>query len=90
MKMYYVYVLYSETHRKFYTGMTSNIEQRLSEHNRGKSKFTASYKPWKLVYQEGPYIGDTARKKEKYLKSAAGKRFIRSHFHSSNRGSLPD
>ena len=33
--------------------------------------------PYKLMYQEGPYGTAEARKREKYLKSTAGKNFLR-------------
>ena len=45
--MYYVYLIESEhspPHR--YVGSTSDVEQRLLEHNSGKSKYTTKYKPW--------------------------------------------
>jgi predicted GIY-YIG superfamily endonuclease len=88
--LYYVYVIRSLSAGIFYTGMSSDINNRLKEHNSGKSKFTSTYKPWKLVYQEGPFQGDVARKREKYLKSAAGKKYLKSYIGSSNRGSLPE
>jgi hypothetical protein len=33
--------------------------------------------PYRLVYQEGPFETLEARKREKYLKSTAGKNFLR-------------
>ncbi|MFZ5948154.1 GIY-YIG nuclease family protein [Stygiobacter electus] len=38
--MYYVYVLYSLSLNKRYVGSTSDLTNRISEHNSGKSKFT--------------------------------------------------
>jgi len=39
---YYVYILVSETDEKaHYSGMTRNLNARLSEHNRGKCPHTA-------------------------------------------------
>ncbi|MEQ9413564.1 MAG: GIY-YIG nuclease family protein [Cyclobacteriaceae bacterium] len=77
---YYVYVLKSEkVEGKHYVGMTSNIERRLKEHNAGRSKFTSGFIPWKIVYSEFLATRSEAREREKYLKSAAGRRFIKQY-----------
>ena len=74
--MVYIYVLYSHSAQKYYVGMTKNLQQRIKEHNAGKSTFTAAYKPWTLIYSETEESYSTARIREKYLKSAAGKKFV--------------
>ena len=74
-----VYVLRSLSSNLYYVGMTENIERRLSEHNSGKSKFTSGHVPWELVYVEAAESALDARSREKYLKSAAGKRFLAKH-----------
>jgi putative endonuclease len=60
-----------------YLGMTSNLKQRLQEHNAGKSSHTSKFKPWKLT----AYIAFTDRSKaeafERYLKSGSGHAFAR-------------
>ena len=38
--MYYVYILKSEKSGIYYTGIAIDINLRLKDHNRGKSKFT--------------------------------------------------
>ena len=75
---YYVYVLKSEQFDRTYTGMTADLNRRLKEHNTGKTKSTRPYKPWRLVYHELVEGALEARKREKYLKSAAGRQFIKS------------
>lgn len=62
---------------KTYVGLTKNIEKRLSEHNSGKSHFTKSFKPWILIYKEVCDNMTDARKREKYFKSASGRKFLR-------------
>jgi predicted GIY-YIG superfamily endonuclease len=48
--MYYVYLIESlSAARDRYVGITSNLEQRLREHNAGKSSHTSKFKPWKLT-----------------------------------------
>ncbi len=72
--MYWVYVLKSEE-GKSYTGMTGNLERRLREHNTDHTKSTKNRK-WTLVYKEEVISRLHARKREKYLKSATGRRYL--------------
>ncbi|MFA6260002.1 MAG: GIY-YIG nuclease family protein [Bacteroidia bacterium] len=74
--MFIVYVIQSERDGIWYTGFTEDIYRRLKEHNSGKSKFTSGHMPWILIYQEQANTRIQARKREKYLKSAAGKKFV--------------
>ncbi|WP_336514362.1 GIY-YIG nuclease family protein [Pollutibacter soli] len=48
----YCYILYSVKLDKYYVGSTNDLERRMTEHNRGKERFTKTGSPWKLVYQE--------------------------------------
>ena len=73
--MIFVYILYSKKHRKFYVGMTENISNRLHSHNSGYVKSTKPYTPWELINIEEFKTRIEARKREKYLKSAAGRRW---------------
>lgn len=50
MEIFYVYALRSLKDLRIYVGMTQNIEIRLSEHNKGKTKSTKGYKPWELIF----------------------------------------
>jgi putative endonuclease len=74
---YYVYFLRSIKDGSTYVGMAQDVLIRLAEHNRGKSKYTKAHMPYELLYQEGPYDTLEARKREKYLKSTAGKNYLR-------------
>lgn len=76
MTEYYVYVL-EDTEEKKYKGMTNNLERRLSEHRRGKTITTQKMKDFKLIYTERCSNFEEARKRELYLKSAAGRRFLK-------------
>jgi putative endonuclease len=78
--VYYVYLIESlSAARERYVGITSNLEQRLREHNAGKSSHTSKFKPWKLT----TYVALTDRVKaeafERYLKSGSGHAFARKH-----------
>ena len=74
---YYVYVLQSQKDHNFYVGYTINLKERLDRHNKGKVKSTKKRTPLKLVYWEGCLNQEDATKREKYLKSSWGKRFIK-------------
>ena len=50
--MYYTYILYSETLKKFYTGQTESLERRLLEHNHGKTEFMKTGIPWIIVFSK--------------------------------------
>ena len=75
-----VYVLQSEKSGILYTGFTENLNRRIHEHNTGKSKFTSGHMPWKIIYTEVVDNRLEASKREKYLKSATGKRFLKKLF----------
>ena len=75
--MYFVYVLKSEVNGNLYKGYTQNLRQRVDQHNRGRTKSTKAFVPWTLVYWEEFIDPNDARKREKYLKTAAGQRFIK-------------
>ena len=75
--MIYVYIIQSEKDKRFYVGMSENVEIRLNQHNSGKTKSTKGYKPWKLLFFEEFETRQEARKREKYLKSGIGKEYIK-------------
>ena len=75
--MYYVYVLISGKDGKLYTGSTDDLRRRMSEHNAGHSQSTMNRRPMELIYYEACLKESDARRREKYLKSGNGKRFIR-------------
>jgi len=50
--MYFVYILKSVSKDKYYIGSSSNVQKRLDEHNRGKTRSTKPYAPYELVYTE--------------------------------------
>ena len=44
---FHVYILYSKTLDRFYVGFTTNLTNRLAEHNAGESAYTSGGIPWK-------------------------------------------
>ena len=77
MIFYYVYILESGKDNGWYTGYTSNLKKRLSEHQAGHTKSIKYQGPWSLIYYEACLSEDDAVAREKYLKSGMGNRYIR-------------
>jgi len=46
----HVYILYSKKLNRFYVGQTTNLGNRLSEHNQGESNYTSQGLPWTLLW----------------------------------------
>ena len=84
-----VYVVESLTDQTWYVGMALNVNNRLREHNSGKSRYTKGHRPWKIVYTEVHPNWQAARVREKYFKTAAGKNWIRKKISGGDTGSLP-
>ena len=53
----------------YYTGITRNMAQRLDEHARGKSRYTQSRLPVKLVHEEKFSDEAAALAREKQIKN---------------------
>jgi len=66
---YYVYILYSVTHDRYYIGQTNHINNRITRHNNGYVKYTKSFRPWKLVHLETYPDRVSAMSRESQLKS---------------------
>ncbi len=77
--MFTVYALHSRKFDKIYIGFTSDIVERLKSHNELSRKgWTIQFRPWEIIYQEKHLKKSDAMKREKQLKSASGRDFIRS------------
>jgi putative endonuclease len=75
--MQYTYVLQSEKDKKWYTGCSSDLKQRLKEHNSGKVFATKNRGPFKIMYYEACHNEKDAFARERYLKSGQGKRYLK-------------
>ncbi|MFA4873567.1 MAG: GIY-YIG nuclease family protein [Patescibacteria group bacterium] len=75
--MYYVYVLQSLKDKFFYVGSTPDLKVRVEKHNKGLVPSTQKRRPLKLVYYEACLNKNDAIKRERYLKSSWGKRYIK-------------
>lgn len=68
--MYYLYILKCSD-KTFYTGITVDLEKRISEHNGSRlgAKYTRSRKPVRLVYSSKFKTRSMALKEEYRIKS---------------------
>ncbi len=75
--MKYSYVLLSEKDGEFYIGSTGDLRERLQEHNKGQVHSTAYRRPLRSIYYEGCLSADDARRRERYLKTGRGGRYLK-------------
>ena len=74
--MYFTYVLQSEKDKQLYIGFTKNLKKRIAFHNEGKVRATAGRRPLTLIYYEACLNEFDAVKREKYLKTGYGRRYL--------------
>ena len=79
--MFYVYVLRSFADGLLYTGFTQELRQRIQQHDAGLVRSTAKRLPVELIYYEACRTQSDATRREKYLKSAWGKRYLKARLH---------
>lgn len=75
--MVYVYVLRSGSDGLLYTGCTRDLRARFALHNAGKVFSTKDRRPLEIVYYEACLNEHDAFRREKYLKTTYGKRYIK-------------
>ncbi len=76
-KMHYTYVLLSTKEKKLYLGFTQDLKTRMELHKRGfmmKGKNNGSLK---LIYLEACLNKKDALRRDKYLNSFFGKRYLK-------------
>lgn len=73
---YYVYILESVPKKIYYIGQTNNPVKRVLEHNTGRSKYTKSGMPWKLVHSQECKTRSEVVKLEKKLKAYKKRSYI--------------
>lgn len=74
---HYVYVLRSKKDGSFYVGYTTDLKRRLSEHNAKRSFATVHRAPFEFIYAEVCKNEDDAKRRENYLKTTQGRRFLK-------------
>jgi len=79
----WVYIL-ELSNGNHYIGSTRNIEQRIFDHQHGKSGYTSKYLPVELKYSCEFKDYSEALKTEKYLKNIKNKKVIESIINSQS------
>ena len=81
--MYYVYMLVNEE-GKTYTGYTSDLKRRISEHNHGDGYTKRNPSNWQLCYYEAFNSKQDAFRREQSLKkSSQARRWLRERIKES-------
>lgn len=75
-KFFYVYILESLKDGNRYIGYTKDLRKRMKEHNSGGSFSTVYRRPLRLIYYEACLSENDARRREGYLKTTGGRRFL--------------
>jgi putative endonuclease len=73
LRMEFVYILISLKDKRFYTGLTNNVEKRILQHNNGVVRSTKSRRPFVLIHTESFATRKEAAAREKFLKSGVGR-----------------
>jgi putative endonuclease len=74
--IYYVYILYSQSKDRYYTGYSHNPEDRVIEHNAGATPSTRPGIPWIMVYKEEFADKTAAIKRENTIKKMKSRKYI--------------
>jgi putative endonuclease len=74
---HYVYVLQSQKDKDFYIGYTQDLRKRLQQHNAKVNFSTKSRLPLELIYLEACLTKEDAERREDYLKTSQGHRFLK-------------
>lgn len=73
---YSVYILYSQSKDRYYTGYTTNPDERLLEHNTGATRSTRPGIPWIIVYKEECEDKTAAIRRENTIKKMKSRKYI--------------
>ena len=83
ISVFYLYILQSESTRRFYIGQTQDVPERVAYHNANYSKSLKNRGPWRLVYTEQYKTRSEAVLGERQLKSWKDRRMIEKLFSAS-------
>ena len=86
METYYNYVLRSVKDKKLYIGYTSNLQNRMLEHQKGSVSSTKYRRPLVLIYYEVSFDLESAIHREKYLKTTYGHRYLKNRIKENGDG----
>ncbi len=71
-----VYILRSTRFARTYVGQSRQPDERLRQHNAGKSRSTRAFVPWQRIYLEVCADHDEAERREQWFKPRHGRKKI--------------
>lgn len=76
--MHFLYIIYSPTSDKYFTGETTNVPERIEQHNSHKKikTFTRAASDWELKLTHKCHSKEEAIFLEKYIKGMKSRKFI--------------
>ena len=81
--MHDTYVLLSEADGRFYTGATRDLRSRVALHAAGRVQATTHRRPLRLIYYEAWLSPDDAYRRERFLKTGKGGRYLKNRLAAS-------
>ncbi len=75
--MFEIYWLISQDYRKTYVGYTDNLKERIQKHKKGHVRSTKNFGNFRFCRIEKVSSKTEAIKRERYWKSAAGKKRLK-------------
>ena len=83
--MFYTYIIRSQkSTEQIYTWYTTDLIQRINDHNAWNSTYTKKFAPWTLEFYCAFIDKNKALEFEKYLKSGSGIAFRNKRFIENN------
>ena len=73
---YYLYILRSLDSKRYYVGISEDVERRLKFHNTIEKGFTSRYRPWEVVFKQEFSSKQAAMKAEKKVKGWTSREMI--------------
>ncbi len=87
---YYVYALYSLKSKRLYIGSTSDLRQRVKDHNQGNGgRYTKNNRPFALIFYEAFLSKIDANKQEKFYKTGYGREVLKEKLEASLKSVCP-
>ncbi len=71
-----VYILQSQSNKRYYTGVSHNPDLRLIYHNNGMNKSTKNKGPWIIIWTSNFIEQSEALRLEKKIKKRGAARFL--------------
>ena len=78
--MYYVYWIIDRKNEKTYVGFTDDLERRIQEHKNGSTQTTRFFEEFEVHILEEVCERTIARQRERYWKSAAGRKKLKTTY----------